>query len=194
MGGRPGRNCCGISACRSRATTQTLALSTVLAPPLHSRFDLSDRNTLLWDGVSTFTVGADGTVALENVITTYRVNGFGVPDDSYLQVETLATLTYVLRRLRAVVTSQFSRMKLANDGTRVAPGTNVVTPAIIKGALIAEYARMELDGFVQESSKFAQGLIVQKNTLNPNRVDVLYPAVLINQLRVFALLMQFSLQ
>lgn len=53
---------------------------------------------------------------------------------------------------------------------------------------------MELDGFVQESSKFAQGLIVQKNTLNPNRVDVLYPAVLINQLRVFALLMQFSLQ
>lgn len=173
---------------------QTLALSTVLAPPLHSRFDLSDRNTLLWDGVSTFTVGADGTVALENVITTYRVNGFGVPDDSYLQVETLATLTYVLRRLRAVVTSQFSRMKLANDGTRVAPGTNVVTPAIIKGALIAEYARMELDGFVQESSKFAQGLIVQKNTLNPNRVDVLYPAVLINQLRVFALLMQFSLQ
>ena len=85
-------------------------------------------------------------------------------------------------------------MKLANDGTRVAPGTNVVTPAIIKGALIAEYARMELDGFVQESSKFAQGLIVQKNTLNPNRVDVLYPAVLINQLRVFALLMQFSLQ
>ena len=166
----------------------------MLAPPLHSRFDLSDRNTLLWDGVSTFTVGADGTVALENVITTYRVNGFGVPDDSYLQVETLATLTYVLRRLRAVVTSQFSRMKLANDGTRVAPGTNVVTPAIIKGALIAEYARMELDGFVQESSKFAQGLIVQKNTLNPNRVDVLYPAVLINQLRVFALLMQFSLQ
>ena len=66
----------------------------MLAPPLHSRFDLSDRNTLLWDGVSTFTVGADGTVALENVITTYRVNGFGVPDDSYLQVETLATLTY----------------------------------------------------------------------------------------------------
>ncbi|AUT47012.1 phage tail sheath subtilisin-like domain-containing protein [Achromobacter sp. AONIH1] len=173
---------------------QTLSLSTVLAPPLQSRFDLSGRNTLLWDGISTFTVGSDGTVALENVITTYRVNGFGVPDDSYLQVETLMTLTYVLRRLRAVVTSQFSRMKLASDGTRVAPGTNVVTPAIIKGALIAEYARMELDGFVQESAKFAEGLIVQKNTLNPNRVDVLYPAVLINQLRIFALLMQFSLQ
>ena len=57
MGGRPGRNCCGISACRSRATTPDTGSSTVLAPPLHSRFDLSDRNTLLWDGVSTFTVG-----------------------------------------------------------------------------------------------------------------------------------------
>ena len=91
------------------------------------------------------------------MITTYRVNGFGVPDDSYLQVETLATLTYALRRLRAVVTSQFSRMKLANDGTRVAPGTNVVTPAIIKGALIAEYARMELDGFVQRAASLHRG-------------------------------------
>jgi len=45
---------------------------------------------------------------------------------------------------------------------------------------------------VQGSAVFAQGLIVQQNSVNPNRVDVLYPAILIDQLRIFALLMQFS--
>ncbi|CAB3779398.1 hypothetical protein LMG28688_00829 [Paraburkholderia caffeinitolerans] len=173
---------------------QTLALSTALAPPLASRFALTDRNTLLWDGISTFTVAQDGTVALENVITTYQTNSYGQADNSYLEVETMTTLTYVLRQLKLAITSQFPRMKLADDGTRVSPGTNVVTPSIIKGALVAQYKEMEDDGFVQDSATFAANLIVQKNTTNPNRVDVVYPAVLIDQLRIFALLMQFTLQ
>ena len=63
---------------------QTLALAGVLAPPLQSRFNLSERNTLLFDGISTFTVAQDGTVAIENAITTYQRNGFGQPDNSYL--------------------------------------------------------------------------------------------------------------
>ncbi|WP_260471781.1 phage tail sheath subtilisin-like domain-containing protein [Pandoraea apista] len=172
---------------------QTLALSSFLAPPLASRFALGDRNTLLWDGISTFTVASDGTVAIENLITTYQQNSFGQPDDSYLEVETLFTLAYVLRALRSVVTSKYSRMKLAADGTRFAPGSSIVTPAIIKADLIAQYQQLEYDGFVQQSAVFAQGLIVQQNSTNPNRVDVIYPAVLIAQLRVFALLMQFRL-
>lgn len=64
---------------------------------------------------------------------------------------------------------------------------------MIRADLIAEYQSMEdQDGWVQGSSVFAQGLIVQQNKNNPNRVDVLYPAILIDQLRIFALLMQFS--
>ncbi|WP_175795966.1 phage tail sheath subtilisin-like domain-containing protein [Burkholderia anthina] len=189
---------CATAAVALRADparpVQTLALSTVLAPPLASRFDLTDRNTLLWDGISTFTVADDGTVALENVITTYQTNSYGQADDSYLEVETMTTLTYVLRQLKLVVTSQFPRMKLADDGTRVSPGTNVVTPSIIKGALVAQYREMEDNGYVQGSAVFAAQLIVQKNTTNPNRVDVVYPAVLMDQLRIFALLMQFTLQ
>src|SRR5690348_2168936 len=62
---------------------QTLAMSTALPPPLQSQFTLSERNTLLFDGISTFTVGQDGTIRLENVITTYQKNAFGNADDSY---------------------------------------------------------------------------------------------------------------
>ncbi|PXW23408.1 phage tail sheath subtilisin-like domain-containing protein [Paraburkholderia caballeronis] len=170
---------------------QTVTLATMLAPPLPSRFELTDRNTLLYDGISTFTVADDGTIAIENLITTYQKNSFGDPDDSYLEVETMNTLTYVLRQLKSVVTSKYARKKLAADGTRVLPGTNVITPSMIRADLVAQYQTMEENGYVQGSAVFAQGLVVQQNSQNPNRVDVLYPAILIDQLRIFALLMQF---
>lgn len=172
---------------------QTLTLSTVLAPPPSSRFDLGERNTLLWDGISTFTVANSGTVAIENLITTYQKNSFGAADDSYLQVETLFLLMYVLRAQRSLVTSKYARVKLAADGTRFAPGSAIVTPKIIKADLIAQYGALEYDGFVQDSKAFAKGLIVEKNKTNPNRADVLWPGTLINQLRIFALLAQFRL-
>jgi phage tail sheath gpL-like len=173
---------------------QTLAIQGVLAPPLQSRFQLTDRNTLLYDGISTFTVADDGTVAIENLITTYQKNSFGAPDDSYLQVETLFLLAFVLRDLKTVVTSKYSRVKLAADGTRFAAGANVVTPNIIRADLIARYRTLETNGFVQNGDDFKANLIVQKSTTNPNRVDVLWPGTLINQLRIFALLAQFRLQ
>jgi len=187
----------GASAVSLRADPatplQTVPLLGVLAPPVQSRFPLSDRNALLYDGISTFTVADDGTVAIENCISNYQKNAFGQPDDSYLEVETLFTLSTVLRHLRAVVTSKYARVKLADDGTRFASGSNVVTPNIIRGDLIATYQQDEEDGLVQHSDVFAKGLIVERNRSNRNRVDALWPGVLINQLRIFALLAQFRL-
>lgn len=172
---------------------QTLALSTVLAPPLASRFQLTERNTLLWDGISTFTVASDGTVAIENLITTYQKNAFGAADDSYLEVETLFLLMFVLRQQRSLVTSKYARVKLAADGTRFAPGSAIVTPKIIKADLIAQYQQLEYSGYVQDSEAFAKALIVERNGTNKNRIDVLWPGTLIGQLRIFALLAQFRL-
>ncbi|WP_353191411.1 phage tail sheath subtilisin-like domain-containing protein [Pandoraea pnomenusa] len=172
---------------------QTVALNGVLAPPLQSRFNLSQRNTLLYDGISTFTVASDGTVAIENLITTYQTNAFGQPDNSYLEIETMFLLAYILRRLRTMVTSKYARVKLAANGTRLAPGSAIVTPNIIKADQIAEYQAMEWEGYVQGSEIFAEALIVEQNASNPNRVDVLWPGTLINQLRIFALLAQFRL-
>jgi phage tail sheath gpL-like len=173
---------------------QTVAIQGVLAPPLQSRFLLTDRNTLLYDGISTFSVGDDGTVYIENLITTYQKNAFGAADNSYLEVETMFTLAYVLRALKAVVTSKYARVKLAANGTRFGPGANVVTPNIIRADLIAQYRALESQGLVQNGAAFKQALVVQQNPTNPNRVDVLFPATLIAQVRVFALLAQFRLQ
>ncbi|HDL6968154.1 TPA: phage tail sheath subtilisin-like domain-containing protein [Yersinia enterocolitica] len=173
---------------------QTLAISGVLAPPLASRFTLTERNNLLHSGISTVTVTDDGTVQVENIITTYQKNKYGAEDDSYLQIETLFLLMFVTRYLRTQVTSKFARMKLAADGTRFAPGSAIITPNIIRAELIAQYQTLEFNGYVQDAKGFAKGLIVEKSASNPNRVDVLWTGVLINQLRIFAVLNQFRLQ
>lgn len=165
----------------------------IYAPPLQSRFGASDRNTLSWDGISTFEVQQDGTVITGLIITTYQVNPSGQPDNSYLKVETMALLTAVLRYLRARVTSKFSRKKLADDGTRIPIASSIVTPNMIKADQIAAYGDMLELGWVQADQQFSRTVAVVRNRLNPNRVDVLWSGVLISQLDVFALLAQFRL-
>lgn len=173
-------------------TLQSLTVPGILPPPLGSRYPASVRNnTLLYGGCSAWTVDATGTIVIENIVTTYVTNAQGQADDSYLEVETMYLLPFVLRRMRDVVTTKYSRVKLADVGTRLLPGRGVVTTDTIRGDLIAAYRQLEAEGFVQGSDAFSANLIVERNANNRNRVDVLWPAVLINNLRVFALLAQF---
>lgn len=173
---------------------QYLTVASVLAPPLESRFTIEVRNaTLLYSGIATWNVDANGSVVIENIITTYVTNAQGSSDNSYLEVETLFTLMHVLRFMRSRIQTKFGRMKLAADGTRVKAGSNVVTPSSIKADQIAAYRELEEDGFVQKADDFASNIVVEKDATNPNRVNVLWPGTLINQLRIFAMLAQFRL-
>lgn len=173
---------------------QYLPLVGVLAPPLAAQFDISLRNTLLWDGIATFLVQPDGTVQIENLITTYQENAEGVADDSYLEIETMFQLMLEIRTLQADLLSKFGRCKLASSGSRPAAGSNLVTPNTISANIVALYKQREIAGYVQNSDDFAEQLVVQKNTTNPNRVDILWPGTPVNQMRTFATLMQFRLQ
>ena len=172
---------------------QTVTVQGLLPPAVANRFAISERNTLLYNGISTFTVGQDGTVRIENLITTYQKNAFGAADNSYLEVETMFTLAFVLRFMKAAITSKFARVKLASNAQRIGAGAGVVTPNVIRAELIAQYRELESLGYVQNVDDFKAGLVVEQNASNPNRVDVLWPGTLINQLRIFALLAQFRL-
>ena len=108
--------------------------------------------------------------------------------------ETLFTAAYCLRYLYAAITSKYPRHKLAADGTRFAAGQAIVTPAVIRGELIAAYAQLIFQGLAQNAEAFAANVIVQQDPNNPNRLNVLFPPEYINQLRVFGVLNQFRLQ
>lgn len=171
---------------------QTLELIGVTAVQAGSRFNLSERQSMLTSGIATEYVQG-GYMRIERAITTYQTNAFGSSDNSYLDVSTLFTLAFILRDLKTVITSKYPRHKLASDGTHFGSGQAVVTPSIIRAELIAEYQKLEEKALVENLDAFKQNLIVERNADDPNRVDVLLPPDLVNQLRIFAVLAQFRL-
>lgn len=186
------RNAVFINADPARPT-QTGQLTGLLAPRPGKKFIWSERNSLLTYGIATSFVVA-GVLQIERAITTYQQNTFAQPDASYLDSETLHTAAYVLRYLRSAITQKYSRHKLANDGTRFGAGNAVVTPSVIRSELIAAYDELEYLGIVENRDEFQAHLIVERDTLNPSRLNVLFPPDYVNQLRVFAVLNQFRLQ
>jgi len=173
---------------------QTLLLPGVKAPKAEDQFTQSERNILLTDGISTFTVGQDGSVYVERLITTYQTNPTGVPDPSYLDITTMRTLAYLRYTLRARIALRFPRHKLANDGTNFGPGQAIVTPSIIKSEILALFAQWETDdGLVENFAQFSNDVIVERNANYVNRVDVLLSPDLMNAFRVFAGQIQFLL-
>ena len=154
---------------------------------------ISEQNVLLYDGMSTVNVTA-GSARISRLVTTYRQNPAGDTDTSYLDVTTLYTLAHILRFLRNRITTKYARYKLANDGTRFGEGQAIVTPQILRSELVAGYAQLEAEGLVENRDLFIQNLVVERDRNDPNRVNVLYPPDLVNQLRIFAVVAQFRLQ
>jgi phage tail sheath gpL-like len=173
---------------------QTLTLDGCLPAPKHMRFDMKQCNDFAGVGLATQGPNADSVPAIRRESTTYQLNLYGQGDDAYELVTTLATLAALFRSQRYAITTKYPRHKLADDGTRFGAGQAIVTPNIIKAELITQYAADEFLGRVENVTSFKANLIVERDATDPNRVNVLYPPDLINQLRIFAVLGQFRLQ
>jgi phage tail sheath gpL-like len=172
---------------------QTLVMVGLQPPARGARFKLADNNTLLYNGIAT-EMESGGAVAIGRCITTYRVNAWNQPDPSWLDIQTPATLAYIIRFLRQRILQKFGRHKLANNGTPIGFGQATVTPNIIRAELIAAYSELENLGVAENMDAFKQYLIVERDANDPNRVNVLLPPDLVNQLRIFAMLVEFRLQ
>ncbi|ARB29980.1 phage tail sheath subtilisin-like domain-containing protein [Pseudomonas tolaasii] len=181
-----------ISADASRPT-QSGSLPGLDPAAPSERFTLTERQSLLNYGIAT-AYYEGGYVRIQRAITTYQKNAFGQADNSYLDSETLHQSAFIVRRLQSVITSKYGRHKLASDGTRFGAGQPIVTPSTLRGELIAQYAKLELEGHVENAELFAEHLIVERDSQDPSRINVLFPPDYINGLRVFALLNQFRLQ
>lgn len=170
---------------------QTLPLIGVLPPVSTKLFTQAERNLLLFDGIATWTRDVDGTVRAERVITSYQTNAAGATDPSYLDVETMFTAARLRFDLRTRLALRYPRHKLADDGTRFGAGQVVATPKSVKAELVALYAEWEALGLVEDSKAFAASLIVERAANDPNRLDILLPPNLVNQLRLTATKIQF---
>jgi phage tail sheath gpL-like len=172
---------------------QTLPLTGCLAPAEADRPTREERNTMLGEGIATYTVDAAGLVRIERLVTTYQESPSGDPDISYLDIETPRTLAYMRATMRLRITSRFPRHKLANDGTAYDPGQAIVTPMEIRAELLHLAREWEAAGLLEDFAAYSADLVVERNATDRNRVDVLAPPNLVNQFRVLAAVIQFVL-
>lgn len=173
-----------------------LPINGILAPPTENRFTRAERNVLLYDGIATWLCDTTGKVMIERSITTYQTNALGTPDPTYLDVQTLATLEEIRYQYRTRMELRFliPRFKLADDTFPIQGGQiYVATPKTIKSEIIALFTLLRDNGLIENLDEFITNLIVERNTTDKNRVDVLLPPDLINQFRILASLVQFIL-
>ncbi|ECR7610285.1 phage tail protein [Salmonella enterica] len=186
------------AACIESLTTdparpmQTLAVKGLKPPATSDCWIREDRETLLYDGISTYTVNGD-TVQIERMITMYRTDNYGNPDTSYLDLNTPQTLSYIRYSTRTTIQQKFPRCKLADDGTPVAAGQAIVTPKIIADELKTLTVQFNEQGLVEDVDQFNATLQVERNADDPDRVDVYSQPNLINQFRIYAQAINFLL-
>ena len=172
-----------------------IELKDILPPPQVNRFTQTERNILLYDGIATYIVDGAGKVLIERSITTYQTNAAGVIDPSYLDIQTLFTLIEIRYQFKTRMLTRFiiPRFKLADDTFPVKPGSYVVTPKTIKQEIIALFTLLYSNGLIENIDEFIDNLVVERDSADRNRVNVLLPPDLINQFRILAAQIGFIL-
>ena len=172
-----------------------IALPDVLAPTEAERLTQTERNLVLHDGISTIIFDESGAAMVEQVITTYQTNTFGLDDRSLLKLNTKWTVDYMRYVFRFAVARDYPAHKLASDDVlqRIAPGQKIATPKLIRNTLIAAAMQLEYVGLLEDLAGFKRDLVVLRSEADECRVNAILPPNVVNQFDVFAAAVQFIL-
>jgi len=172
-----------------------LSLPDVLAPAEADRFTQTERNLVLHDGISTIIFDESGAAIVEQVVTTYQTNSFGLDDRSLLKLNTKWTVDYMRYVFRSAVARDYPAHKLASDDVlgRIAPGQKIATPRLITNTLIAAAAQLEYVGLLEDLAGFKRDIKVVRSEADECRVNAVIPPNVVNQFDVFAAAVQFIL-
>ncbi|MGZ6199186.1 MAG: hypothetical protein ACXWNL_16240 [Vulcanimicrobiaceae bacterium] len=163
---------------------QTLPLVGILPPKsVNDQWSTVQLQSFYYAGAPGYRV-QDGVVQIDRLITTYQRNVWGSPDQTWLDINTIAQLMYGLPYIMQYMTSMYPRAALVDSNPNNIQG--FVTADDIRNAFIHAYKGLEAIGVFENSEIFAQMLICERNAQDPNRVDTYLPLDHVNQLRVLA--------
>lgn len=174
----------GVTGNVSRNQTG-LVVEGVLAPRERSKVPIyTGRNILLRSGISTWNITSDGRVAIDKIITTYQTNESGQPDETFRDIQAIGQLVAMIRYFRAQLSYEHGQKSLADEN----PGNlgAISTPRDIKATMVHSAVTLETRGVLENAKEFATRLVVQRNTENSNRVDILSPIDRVNPLDILA--------
>lgn len=156
-----------------------------------TNFSETERNALANGGAATL-VARGGAVYIEFEATTRRQDAFGATDLTYEVIQTPFTLSQIRRRIGYELSRAYPSHKLVDDGTSFGEGQRIVTPGILRGFIASQYRVLITEGLVEGFDEFVEGLIIERDPTNANRVNGYLPPDLANQFRVFAAIFGFK--
>lgn len=156
-------------------------------------FTVVDRQQLLSNGISTFTVDNDGTCRIERLRTLRKFSDAGELDPSWADAITMFQTQYFVRFMRRAITAAFPRAALSTE--ELADVVNgFASPEQVRQVIIAAYYDLQEVGLVENADLFTDGLVVERHATDRTRVDAYMKPDFINQLRIVAALVETHLE
>ncbi|MFA7465580.1 MAG: phage tail sheath subtilisin-like domain-containing protein [Syntrophales bacterium] len=153
----------------------TLELKGIAVADIADRLSRTEQESLLYNGVTPLEIGPGERVQIVRAISTYIQDAQGIPDISLLDITTIRTLDYVRKACRERIALRFPREKLSSK-----------TPDKVKSELIDVLFKLEDLEIVEEVEANKDGLLVERDLQDPNRLDAKIPCDVVNGLHVFA--------
>lgn len=153
----------------------TLPLNGMDVVDMTQREGRTEQENALHNGLTPIEVGPGNTVQIVRAVSTYTVNAQGVEDPALLDITSIRTLDYTRKACRDRISQRFPREKLS---TR--------TPPKVQSELYDVLTKLEDAEILENVAANKDKLIVQKNGSDPNRLDSVIPADVVNGLHVFA--------
>lgn len=153
----------------------TLELKSITAPNISDRLSRTEQESCLYNGCAPLEVGPGEKVQIVRAISTYIKDAQGIDDVSLLDITTIRTLDYVRKACRERVSNRFPREKLSSK-----------TPDKVRTELLDVLKKLEELEIVEEVDANKDGLIVERDLQDVNRLDAKIPADVVNGLHVFA--------
>ena len=153
----------------------TLALTGIAAPPIASRLSRTEQESCLANGAAPLEVGPGEVVQIVRAISTYVHDANSIDDVSLLDITTIRTLDYVREAVRTRIALRFPREKLSSK-----------TPEAVRDQIMDVLYQLQDLEIVEEVEANADGVIVERDLADANRLDAKIPCDVVNGLHVFA--------
>ena len=153
----------------------TLPLAGIACPPIAARLGRVEQETALYNGGTPLEVGPGDRVQIVRAVSTYIVDPQGIEDISLLDITTIRTLDYVRKACRERISLRFPREKLSER-----------TPPKVRSELLDVLLKLEELEIVERVKDNLPGLIVERDSQDPNRLNAAIPVDVVNGLHVFA--------
>lgn len=178
--------CAAVAAANDPAVPlQRIQLKGLTGPARADQWTRSERNALLYDGISTYTTDDSGTVYLERAITTYQTNAVGSQDVTWLSCEPKFTLESIRYDWTAHITNNYGQYKLADDGAPLPKGQRIMTPNTMRAVASSRFDVWNDQGWVEGASKeqFMEELLTARDAADVDRLVCQMAPDIMNQFR-----------